>query len=558
MSALTQLMTSAQAFIEKASRPGVLGLVGQKLERGCARDLKAYFLELKTKVEALHLEDRSWDAGTDPPFAPLPSADMSIWYRLTNPRFVEAALSNLLRRQQATLVSALKVNLQTAYLASLKMDHMQEAAGEGVVKTTVVVVDKLGAVAARAGEWASTQAAQLVTGIDETTIDRLASVIEQGIEEMRGPYGTGQLIRAELEDMSVSRALTIASTEINRAMSAATLDKLDALGVEYKQWILDADPCELCIDAADDGAIPADQDFTGDVDGPPMHPNCFSGLEKVTALGVSGAYKRWFEGKVLSVRVATDDCLIVTVNHPILTDRGWVAAGQLKQGDELMHCLSPRLLVAVLGGPHDNLVESMLEKVPDTLRMTRGMSSLRVPGTAEDFHGDGTDQEVDVVLATRFLESELQLVLGENRSKAGFGARHFNGSGLASVRTLAQRSLRPTHSQEQSLGARGILSPLFGSRMPKHHELTAVANGQTSAKALVAEDVSPVGAEQLRRRLTGLITPVKVIEIIEHDFRGHVYNLQTESGWYLANSIITHNCRCAVTGARAPDSEDQE
>lgn len=24
-----------------------------------------------------------------------------------------------------------------------------------------------------------------------------------------------------------------------------------------------------------------------------------------------------------------------------------------------------------------------------------------------------------------------------------------------------------------------------------------------------------------------------------------MYNLQTETGWYLANGILTHNCRCA-------------
>lgn len=30
-----------------------------------------------------------------------------------------------------------------------------------------------------------------------------------------------------------------------------------------------------------------------------------------------------------------------------------------------------------------------------------------------------------------------------------------------------------------------------------------------------------------------------------------MYNLQTETGWYLANGIVTHNCRCA----RAPQTK---
>ena len=36
----------------------------------------------------------------------------------------------------------------------------------------------------------------------------------------------------------------------------------------------------------------------------------------------------------------------------------------------------------------------------------------------------------------------------------------------------------------------------------------------------------------------------EVIEIRNDDFSGHVYNLQTESEMYLANNIVTHNCRC--------------
>lgn len=135
-------------------------------------------------------------------------------------------------------------------------------------------IQKLGDTGKKAADWASTQAAKLVTDLDNTTLDILAGTIEQGIEQQLGAPGTGQLIRAELEDMKVNRALTIASTEINRAMSAATLDKLESLSVEYKQWILDADPCEICIENGDAGPIPLGDDFPSGDDGPPAHPNC--------------------------------------------------------------------------------------------------------------------------------------------------------------------------------------------------------------------------------------------------------------------------------------------
>jgi hypothetical protein len=31
------------------------------------------------------------------------------------------------------------------------------------------------------------------------------------------------------------------------------------------------------------------------------------------------------------------------------------------------------------------------------------------------------------------------------------------------------------------------------------------------------------------------------------DFSGHVYNLQTDNGWYEANGYIVHNCLCYIT-----------
>lgn len=36
----------------------------------------------------------------------------------------------------------------------------------------------------------------------------------------------------------------------------------------------------------------------------------------------------------------------------------------------------------------------------------------------------------------------------------------------------------------------------------------------------------------------------RILKISRKNFSGHVYNLETVTGWYVANNIITHNCRC--------------
>lgn len=35
-----------------------------------------------------------------------------------------------------------------------------------------------------------------------------------------------------------------------------------------------------------------------------------------------------------------------------------------------------------------------------------------------------------------------------------------------------------------------------------------------------------------------------MIEVRRFPYSGRVYNLQTAGGWYTANGIVTHNCRC--------------
>lgn len=56
-------------------------------------------------------------------------------------------------------------------------------------------------------------------------------------------------------------------------------------------------------------------------------------------------------------------------------------------------------------------------------------------------------------------------------------------------------------------------------------------------------------------RFAGEVVADRIVEISRRDFSGHVYNLQTADGWYSANEIVTHNCRCARMPKVTPWSE---
>jgi len=56
-------------------------------------------------------------------------------------------------------------------------------------------------------------------------------------------------------------------------------------------------------------------------------------------------------------------------------------------------------------------------------------------------------------------------------------------------------------------------------------------------------------------RFAGMVSLDKVVNVTESNFTGHVYNLQTNSEWYIVsngkddvNGIIVHNCRCLAVG----------
>jgi hypothetical protein len=42
--------------------------------------------------------------------------------------------------------------------------------------------------------------------------------------------------------------------------------------------------------------------------------------------------------------------------------------------------------------------------------------------------------------------------------------------------------------------------------------------------------------------IESILAPTRVLSAFRRPFSGHVYNLQTNEGWYVAENIVTHNC----------------
>lgn len=132
----------------------------------------------------------------------------------------------------------------------------------------------------KAVQFANQRAAELITSagdggeLAKATRDMIRKTVQQAVEE----GWSNQELSRSLQDsyaFSKQRAETIARTETAFADAHGNMISYIESGVvKKKRWILDPDPCPVCIANAEQGDIPLMQDFQGGVMTAPQHPRC--------------------------------------------------------------------------------------------------------------------------------------------------------------------------------------------------------------------------------------------------------------------------------------------
>lgn len=108
-----------------------------------------------------------------------------------------------------------------------------------------------------------------IQSINRTTMDRIGTRLANALAQGLPP---SEVDLSDFFDDS-ERALTIAQTEMSRAVATASRQLYEESGVELVEWIV-ADPCDLCQENADVSPIRIGDTFpSGDTE-PPAHPNC--------------------------------------------------------------------------------------------------------------------------------------------------------------------------------------------------------------------------------------------------------------------------------------------
>lgn len=455
------------------------------------------------------------------------------------------------------------------------------------VRLNVPAVERM--VAALAGESPlALLFAPLAPAAARTVRERLV----QGVILGQNPRVTARRIALALNGNG-ARALTIARTETLRAYRGAIQDTYRQNARLLGGWVwvaaCDRRTCGVCF-AMHGTRHPLEEPFGS-------HPNCIPAGAVVAGPRVVASTARWWEGDLVEIETAKGNSLSVTPNHPVLTSNGWVAANDLREGGYVISGSFPeRPFPAV--DPDDYHVPTLIEDVAIAARRALGVPVVTVPTAAEDFHGDGRGSKVHVVWPNRELctgldaalpEPDFHELLSRGDTYTTVLPRGGTTTALVPRLTAASTGLMRGHSPEAVLFrcfvsrdeyvrfGRGpaldssLLQSAYDSRA---RDAQRIRNSEFTLPACVAANdlvnvdldewpvisqfktttgnrsshnafVDPEPSREALSRFASEVGIDQIVSIKRRRFSGHVYNLQTIGGWYSANGIITHNCRCS-------------
>lgn len=441
--------------------------------------------------------------------------------------------------------------------------------------------------------------------ISSTTRTEVKSLLDDALTEGWSP----QRFADRLEESGVfseSRAEMIARTETAIAHNAGQVDAFKEAGVE-KLLVMDGDNDEWGCDCPTYNEQVCSVEWA--MANPTEHPNCLAdGSALVLAPHRELGFSRRFDGELVVLRTGADQFLAVTPNHPVLTDKGWRAAKAIRQGDNVIRSTRERDLAALVDPDHDE-APAPIEQVAGAARVAGKVPTRTMKAAAEYFHGDGEGSEVYVERTLGLLRDGVQPAQGEKLAQVGLGRAGVQNLRLAGRRAGNQFLGRTLHSpgclvgrggdrlsrpgrkcappQELRLRLRAAdpegAQPLphgragcaesLGNRRTRQalinvralYRLVARMAARSAAVAHLRPgkaqpldhrlDVDSEAFGKLIRRFPGFVSAAKVIAVDRRQSSGHVHNLQTREGWYLANGIVTHNCTRAFSPL--PYGEDE-
>lgn len=191
--------------------------------------------------------------------------------------------------------------------------------------------------------------------------------------------------------------------------------------------------------------------------------------------GAKKLFRRRYKGIVYTITTKSGITLTATPNHPVLTKNGWLPVNALNKGDNLIKHVG---YSESIGKINNNKFYPTFKQVWDSFNQP--IRSRR--GSKLNFHGDGSDENIDIKNIDCFLPksriSNINEFLGNSKN------------------TVPVKVIR---------------------KYLRNWDIDFIVN---------RFHYDPI------------------VDIKEKKYDNYVYNCETTAGYYIANGIVNHNCRC--------------
>jgi hypothetical protein len=372
-----------------------------------------------------------------------------------------------------------------------------------------------------------------------------------------------------VQEMNKTQAIRSARTIVTGAENKGRQDsyaRAEADGIILqKEWLATNDGRTRHSHAVLDGAI-VDQDkkfdnglmYPGDPSGRPEEVyNCFVGETKVASdSDVVRSYKHKYDGKIISIKTAGGVQFSCTPNHPILTPNGWVAAELLNNGNNILVTFGENNVFSRV----DPNVNHRFPRIDTIHKFGKKFRSKRTSCLGVDFHGDVATSNVEIITHKR--------LLGDVRNSSGRnGVDKFlfklSNKTLSCFGPLFKHFWSVCKTSFCFIGCKCKSLPFFKCSVGHscEHGFGTIANRDSVLTEYSINDLpaDTVIDGELLDRLSCKVFLDTIVNVDVSVLSTHVYNLQTENGYYFVNSIvpqdaeksngifaIAKNCRCTL------------
>lgn len=443
----------------------------------------------------------------------------------------------------------------------------------------------------------------LLATFGEAAAADLQRALVTGVATGQSPQQIAYALRQALGG-SLTRALTISRTESLRSYRTAALETYRANDDVVKGWVwlasLSSRTCAYCI-SMNGSFHKLEEPFAS-------HPRCLTPGAVVTGARVLATTARRYDGEVVDIVTAAGHELTVTPNHPVLTPEGWVAASLLHEGDDVVSSRNPERVSALVDPDHYQrpaLVEDVARACGGAARVAAravpvapedfhgdGLGSevcvVRTDGLLRERLDAALAQpQAEQFLCRRHVRAVQFAALGDaaldverERLAADGGVGRF-GVALALLgraggleqpvgfdgATDRHARIEQSPAHRRTGRAEGFGDGFLGRAGDVARDDLGVGQGASVAcarlgsddrqelgfgapqTALLEDATQAAGAGVVARggslaALAGHVIADRILQVRRRRWRGHVYNLETATGWYIANGIVTHNCRC--------------